>query len=69
MMTKTGKRLFYCFAILGALAVILGAFGAHTLNPLLDTNQLGIYKTGVQYHFYHLSLLGILVSYSLYLQS
>jgi len=39
------------------LAVILGAFGAHGLRTLLDSHQLGVYQTGVQYHFYHTLLL------------
>lgn len=41
-----------------ALAVILGAFGAHSLKVSLDDYKLAIFKTGVQYHFFH--ALGIL---------
>lgn len=37
----------------GALAVVLGAFGAHGLKPQLDAYQLGIYEKAVQYQFYH----------------
>jgi len=40
-------------AWLGALAVIIGAFGAHGLKPHLDVYQIGIFEKGVQYHFYH----------------
>ena len=40
-------------AISGALAVILGAFGAHGLKPHLEAYQLSIYEKGVQYQFYH----------------
>lgn len=36
-----------------ALAVVIGAFGAHGLKGSLDTYSLGVYETGVQYHFYH----------------
>ena len=39
--------------IVGALAVGIGAFGAHGLKPLLTTEQLEVFKTGSQYHFYH----------------
>ena len=44
--------------VLGALAVALGAFGAHGLKGrvaqgLLDPALLEAFKTGVQYHFYH----------------
>lgn len=49
--------------LLAALAVVLGAFGAHGLKKLVDTETLGVYQTGVQYQMYHalaLILLGIL---------
>lgn len=39
--------------ISGALAVILGAFGAHALKKKLDTDRLAVFATGVEYHFYH----------------
>ena len=34
-------------------AVILGAFGAHTLEQVLDPEQLATFETGVTYQFYH----------------
>ncbi len=40
-------------AALGALAVILGAFGAHALKERLDAEQLAWWTTGVQYHMSH----------------
>lgn len=40
-------------ALLGFLAVALGAFGAHALRDKLTPQLLEVYKTGVQYHFYH----------------
>lgn len=40
-------------AISGALAVILGAFGAHVLKNSLSPEMLEVYKTGVLYQFYH----------------
>ena len=40
-------------AAFGALAVILGAFGAHGLKNRLAPEMMAIYQTGVQYHFYH----------------
>ncbi len=36
-----------------ALAVAIGAFGAHGLKPHLDTYGLDIYKTANFYHFIH----------------
>ncbi|MGY5848304.1 DUF423 domain-containing protein [Salegentibacter sp. HM20] len=49
--------------IFGMIAVILGAFGAHAFETLLDTAALKSYETGVRYQMYHallLLLLGIL---------
>lgn len=40
-------------AIFGALAVMLGAFGAHGLKTYVDGQQLENWKTGVSYQFYH----------------
>ena len=46
-------------AVFLALAVGLGAFGAHGLKARLDPYHLDIYKTAVLYHFLH--ALGILI--------
>jgi uncharacterized membrane protein YgdD (TMEM256/DUF423 family) len=46
-------------AVFLALAVGLGAFGAHGLKDRLDANHLDIYKTAVLYHFLH--ALGLLI--------
>lgn len=40
-------------AISGALAVILGAFGAHALKNILAEEALKTFHTGVEYQFYH----------------
>jgi len=40
-------------AIMLALAVAIGAFGAHGLQGRLDTYSLGIYEKAVFYHFIH----------------
>ena len=40
-------------ALMAALAVILGAFGAHALKKLLAADQLMVFETGVRYQFYH----------------
>lgn len=43
-----------------ALAVLLGAFGAHALKKILSADMLAIYHTAVQYQFYHaLGLLAV----------
>ena len=38
---------------MGAVAVILGAFGAHSLKNILSTAELAIWTKGVEYQFYH----------------
>ena len=40
-------------ALSGALAVALGAFGAHGLKPHLDEYQIGIWEKAVLYQFVH----------------
>ena len=50
-------------AVLAALAVGLGAIGAHALKTQLTAEQLVTYQTAVQYQMYHaigLILIGLL---------
>ncbi|RCH55169.1 DUF423 domain-containing protein [Mucilaginibacter hurinus] len=47
------KQIILTAAVLGALAVILGAFGAHGLKPHIAPAELDVWQTAVQYHFYH----------------
>lgn len=50
-------------ALNGALAVILGAFGAHGLRERVDASMLETWGTASEYHFYHalaLLLAGVL---------
>ena len=45
------------------LVVIIGAFGAHGLKDRLTAENMAVFQTGVQYHFYHavgLILLGLI---------
>lgn len=54
-------------AISGLLAVVLGAFGAHGLKAIISPEMLEVYKTGVQYQFYHtfaLLAVGILMNFN-----
>ena len=53
-------------AVLAALAVGLGAIGAHALKSLLSPEQLATFHTAVQYQMYHalgLILVGLLGLY------
>jgi uncharacterized membrane protein YgdD (TMEM256/DUF423 family) len=36
-----------------ALAVVIGAFGAHGVRDMIGPDMMRIYETGVSYHFYH----------------
>ena len=61
------KLILMTASILLALAVAIGAFGAHGLKSHISVEMIQIYKTGVEYHFYHalgLLFIGVLsVSY------
>lgn len=53
MQSKT-KNILITGCILMALAVGIGAFGAHGLKEtLLQNEKLEVFETGVKYHFYH----------------
>ncbi|HEY7897746.1 MAG TPA: DUF423 domain-containing protein [Gemmatimonadaceae bacterium] len=53
-------RLFILLgSVNAALAVILGAFGAHMLKARLSPEMLNVYQVGSHYHFYH--AIGMLV--------
>ncbi len=62
------ERLFFSLgSISGALAVILGAFGAHALSARLTANLLDTFETGVRYEMYHaLALLAVAFAISRY---
>ena len=59
-MNAAARRFLIIGALLLAAATILGAWAAHGLESLIDAGSLAIFRTGVEYHFYHaLGLLGI----------
>ena len=47
------KRILTVASVLGMLAVILGAFGAHGLKGKLSVPELDTWRTGIDYQFYH----------------
>lgn len=60
------KRTLKIAAVSGMTAVMLGAFGAHALKKIITPDMLDVFKTGVQYHFYHtfaLLAVGILMHF------
>lgn len=52
-MNKTVKDFALYGAIVMAIAVVLGALGAHTLKGMLSQEMLVVYHTGLEYQFYH----------------
>lgn len=66
-MNKKFKILILITAVLGILAVGMGAFGSHILRGKLTPEGLNAYKTAVQYHFIHtLALFGTALLYRIY---
>lgn len=61
-----GKQLFVTASLLAALAVILGAFGAHGLKQLVPPETVTTFETGVRYQFYH--VFAIFITGLLYMQ-
>lgn len=61
------KGFIQLAGLLGALAVGIGAFGAHGLEAILESHgRLETFETGVKYHFYHaLAMLSVAIWYSL----
>ena len=47
------KKIISTGAILGMIAIILGAFGAHALKKVLSIEELSTFETGVRYQMYH----------------
>lgn len=56
------KIVLISSGVFGGLAVLLGAFGAHGLKKIVSPEMLAVFKTGVDYQFYHafaLALVGL----------
>lgn len=61
------RRFLHIAALMGATAVILGAFGAHKLKEMLEPPALQVFQTGVTYQFYHtFALLAVGILYRRY---
>ncbi|MFC4635069.1 DUF423 domain-containing protein [Dokdonia ponticola] len=59
------KRLLVTGSFLGFLGVVIGAFGAHGLEKLLDADAIATFETGVKYQIYHALLLLLVASFAL----
>jgi len=61
------KRFLLTGAALGALAVVLGAFGAHELKKIVPPDTVTTFQTGVQYQMYHaIALLAVAIIFERY---
>ena len=47
------KNFLLAGSVLGAVAVVLGAFGAHGLKQVVPAETVQTFQTGVQYQMYH----------------
>ncbi|MBO9658981.1 MAG: DUF423 domain-containing protein [Chitinophagaceae bacterium] len=47
------KSFLFSGSLLGGIAVILGAFGAHKLKEIVPPETVTTFQTGVQYQMYH----------------
>ncbi|HMI05596.1 MAG TPA: DUF423 domain-containing protein [Pedobacter sp.] len=59
------KRILITASLLGAIAVILGAFGAHGLKKAVGAGDLEIWAKGVEYQFYHVFALLFLARFKI----
>ena len=58
------KQIILTASFFGILAVVFGAFGAHSLKALISVDELKTWETAVQYHFYHVFALLFLSAFS-----
>ncbi len=47
------KKIVVTAAFFAAFAVVFGAFGAHLLQNLVDSEAVDTFETGVRYQMYH----------------
>ena len=59
------RKFLITGAIFGLLAVIIGAFGAHGLKPLLDEAARISFETGAKYQMYHALLFLLIGSFKM----
>jgi uncharacterized membrane protein YgdD (TMEM256/DUF423 family) len=51
------RKIVLLASFIGGLGVVLGAFAAHGLKPLLSVSALESFNTGIRYQMYHAFLL------------
>lgn len=59
-MTTLQYRILLAASLLGAMAVLLGALGAHLLKGNISSDEFNSFETGVRFQMYHaLALLAL----------
>ena len=53
------RRWLFLAALMGALAVVMGAFAAHGLQAMLSERMLAVFETGARYHLVHALAMGL----------
>jgi len=53
------RPILFWGAVNAAVAVAMGAFGAHGLKEAIEPSLIAVYQTGAQYHIFH--ALGLLL--------
>tara|TARA_B110000483_G_scaffold88813_1_gene109515 strand:+ start:730 stop:1119 length:390 start_codon:yes stop_codon:yes gene_type:complete len=57
---KINKNIVVTAALLTALTIMIGAFGAHGLKELISEKSLVSFETGVRYQMYHVIVMLLL---------
>jgi len=57
---KFNKKITVTAAVLGAITIAIGAFGAHGLKQVVDAKAIATFETGVRYQMYHVFALLII---------
>ena len=57
---KINKNIVITAALLAALTIMVGAFGAHGLKELISEKSLVSFETGVRYQMYHVIVMLVL---------
>jgi uncharacterized membrane protein YgdD (TMEM256/DUF423 family) len=52
-MSPSSRFHIFCGLSFACLGVVIGAFAAHGLKPLLSLKEINNFETGVKYQFYH----------------
>ncbi|WP_298754339.1 DUF423 domain-containing protein [uncultured Psychroserpens sp.] len=58
------KKILVTGCVLGLIAIIIGAFGAHGLKSIISVESQQSFETGVRYQMYHALFLLFIGSYS-----